>query len=159
MSKGSWAQLKPADWVDPDAFLFLGADPAWTPEKEDGRAVAPRTGLCPLCGGKGHHGRDAGGGPAYLPGAIPDGSHGVCGRCHRYGLDRILDRSRPLASRPGRDDAGSHEPDGRPGGGKLDLSSLVVSVKPVAEPGFVTKVVTAGTVTVPERFAYLLDET
>jgi hypothetical protein len=34
---------------------------------------------------------------------------------------------------------------------------LVLAVAPPADPGFVTKVVAAGSISVPEKYAHLLD--
>jgi hypothetical protein len=175
VSRETWAAFKPPSWVDPDAFLFCGADPSWTPEKEGIACAPPPPGECPHCRSRGCYAHDADGNllrdewgePVFLRGAIEDGSHAVCPKCRRYGLDRLLDRT-PLGvmmrERPQADDgdgAGDDDDDGKRVDaitGRLDLSDLARAVVPVVEPGTVVKAVAAGTITVPERYAYLLDD-
>lgn len=72
-AKSAWSDYVPPDRVDPDAFLFCGADPCWTPAREyklpdDPDAAA---GLCDLCGGD-----------ADLM-VIGEDSHRICARCMR----------------------------------------------------------------------------
>jgi hypothetical protein len=122
-----WSDHAPPDRVDPDAFLFMGADPCWSPAREiklpdDADAAG---GLCAECGGD----DDAD--------VIPDGSHRVCARCGRYGRDR-RPHSLPALATPARIVDCRPDPD-----------------LPVAcpdQPGYVTR----NGVTVPERFARLL---
>jgi hypothetical protein len=40
VGKTAWANFRPPEWVDGEAFLFCGADPAWTPAKEQRLAAA-----------------------------------------------------------------------------------------------------------------------
>jgi hypothetical protein len=102
-------------FVDREAFLFMGADPAWTPAREygnprldpDHRHGEP----CILCHGDGAHIHLPDGTTAILEGEIGIGSHRVCARCMRYGLDHRLgldakaeaksDTKDPIESRPG----------------------------------------------------------
>lgn len=167
----SWEHFKPPRWVDPDAFLFCGPDPSWTPEKEGIAIAPPPPGECPHCRSRGCHAVDAAGAlvrdewgePVFLRGAIEDGSPAVCPRCRRYGREYRLDRT-PLSvlirerANVAPDEDGDDEPRGRAvdPAGKLDLGDLVRAVVPVVEPGTVVKTVAAGTITVPERYAHLL---
>lgn len=81
-------------WVDPDAFLFMGADPAWTPAREYGNPkVDPDHKLgepCILCHGDGAEIVLPDETVAILVGEIEPGTHRVCGRCMKYGLDHRL---------------------------------------------------------------------
>jgi hypothetical protein len=72
VSRSAWANFRPPEWVDREAFLFCGADPAWTPEKEYRRQDAPDAapGKCSLC---------------------EDGDPTVCARCRRYGRQHLID--------------------------------------------------------------------
>jgi hypothetical protein len=95
VSKTVWANFRPPEWVDTEAFLFCGADPSWTPEKEFRQATAPDNlpGKCSLCGGEGRIEID---GVEYLMAvAIEDGDATVCGRCKRYGRQHLIDK-KPL---------------------------------------------------------------
>jgi hypothetical protein len=49
----TWDDRMPVTRSDPDAFLFMGADPAWTPTREFKLADAPdaAAGQCSECGG------------------------------------------------------------------------------------------------------------
>lgn len=169
MSRGVWAHFKPPEWVDPEAFLFCGPDPSWTPAKESVNTAPPPPGECPHCKSRGMYAHDAdghlirddAGEPIFLRGAIEDGSHAVCPRCRRYGLDRLLDRAPISAMLRPRDESevivdDDDGPRKATAPGKLDLSALVLAVAPPAEPGFVTRSVAAGSVSVPEKYAHLL---
>ncbi len=173
-----WAGYKPPEWIDPDAFLYMGADPSWTPAKEGIHSATPLLGECSHCKGRGTFAhdddgslvRDESGAPIFLLGAIEDGSHAVCPKCRRYGQERRVDKT-PISAmlRPVPEWDGDDESVGTSGvsvGGKaagaaamgsLDLTDLAFAVRIEAEPGTVVKAVAAGSVTVPERFAYLLD--
>ena len=101
MSKTAWDSFKPPEWVDDEAFLFLGADPAWTPAKEQRREIDPdgAPGQCSLCGGSGK--LELGDlatrtmFTVYLEVAIEQGDPNVCGRCGRYGRQHLIDK-RPI---------------------------------------------------------------
>lgn len=73
---GSYSLFEHADYIDYSAFLFMGADPSWTPSRENRRALDDAPGGCALCGGEG--------------GKIGDGDRVVCARCQRYGRDESL---------------------------------------------------------------------
>jgi hypothetical protein len=91
-----------------EAFFFMGADPAWTPDREpvgcDGHP-APPPGICPSCGSDGKlvPGRPvvfcmaAGFLPveyfpvlAWAPGKVRDGSPTYCATCGRWGRDDLV---------------------------------------------------------------------
>ncbi|WP_422932061.1 hypothetical protein [Singulisphaera sp. PoT] len=107
-----WDSFETASPIDRDAFLFMGADPAWTPDREFKAADADDAaeGECSLCGGDGAVLTDEGGDPAtdaegrvILVSCIPDGSRRVCARCGRYGRDRVprsMGYSQPTISEP-----------------------------------------------------------
>lgn len=111
-SSDLWADPPPTP-KDPDAFLFMGADPAWTPAREYGNPkVDPdhaRGEPCILCHGDGAEVVLPSGLIAILEGEVPEGSHRVCGRCMKYGLDHrlgealiVADPDQPVESdRPG----------------------------------------------------------
>jgi hypothetical protein len=143
----SWSDVMPPDRVDPDAFLFMGADPCWTPDRESklpGHFDAPE-GLCLLCGGDDYVPVDDAGNPYVDPrghvvvvaveSAIEPGSHRVCGRCMKSG-------------KPGDGSRGVQ------GVGPGDRASATLADSSRWEPapdqpGFVTR----NGVTIPERFA------
>jgi hypothetical protein len=151
-SSDVWADYQVISWVDPEAFLFMGADPSWTPAREEKlegcEDAAPQR--CHLCGGsKGEYLKDAWGNLLYSPttklpaiGLAPQierGSHAVCARCMRYGRpweierrkDRLVRHQSPQASSP-----------------------------PKPEPPKVAEKVIPGrgTITVPEEFSHLLGD-
>lgn len=95
-----WDNRLPVDWVDPQAILFCGADPAWSPEKENRTPEAPdnEEGLCLLCGGVGEfdESKAEAGQLVFKPGRILHGQRLVCARCMRYGLDYRLKDMKPV---------------------------------------------------------------
>lgn len=132
--KSAWSDMPPVAPIDPDAFLYMGADPAWTPDREYRSPMDAdgSPGLCSECGGDPHvlidpEGRivlDLSGRPVLSPTAVPVGSKRVCARCMRYGREKA-----PPASVP---------------------SSVPVACED--DPGYVRR----GSVVVPERFARML---
>jgi hypothetical protein len=136
----TWDDRMPVTRSDPDAFLFMGADPAWTPTREFKLADAPdaAAGQCSECGGDAglplldaddlpildHNGK-----PIVLT-EVPVGSHRVCGRCMRSGKDQ---RSQ-----------------GAPGSGVVSDPDVPVACPD--DPGYVER----DGVRVPERFARLM---
>lgn len=80
----------PIGIVDRNAFLFMGADPCWTPRREFKRTHDEDIADCDcvLCGGVGNLILTVDGNLA-LHLDIPEGSHRVCARCMRYGLEQI----------------------------------------------------------------------
>lgn len=131
----AWSDHVETDSIDHDAFLFMGADPEWTPAREEKLADAPDkpAGRCRLCGGdRGFPLLDAVGNPVVgydgspiVISEVPPGSHRVCARCMRSGDDQ-------------------HSQGVRPGGGP--------SVVPRDEAGYVSR----DGVSVPERYAGML---
>jgi hypothetical protein len=98
-ARGPWKDHRAPDRIDLYTFLYTGADPCWTPDRETkdpGHLDAP-AGSCALCGGD----EDAA--------TIPRGSHRVCGRCMRSGSDRHSAAAKglkdadnlPVAAEPG----------------------------------------------------------
>lgn len=128
-ARSDWSDEVAPDRIDRDAFLYMGADPCWTPATEFKSAGGPdpAAGDCMLCGGDGVV-ISLTDGTSSLHRDIPAGSRRVCARCMRYGRERLAGSD---ASAPSPDDP---------------------EVPVSAEPGYVTR----GGVTVPERFARLL---
>ena len=94
----SWVDSVPPSEVDLDLIPFFGADPSWTPAKEEKLADAPdkAVGQCLLCGGDsgfpllGSDGLpvfDHDGCPIVAFEVLP-GSHRICLRCMRSGDDQ-----------------------------------------------------------------------
>jgi hypothetical protein len=75
-----------------EAFFFMGADPAWSPDCEpvgrDGHP-APPEGPCPKCGSDGALvlGRSA---LIWANGKVADGSRTYCATCGRWGRDQLV---------------------------------------------------------------------
>jgi hypothetical protein len=116
VGKTAWDSFRPPEWVDREAFLFCGADPAWTPAKEQRLASAPDAvpGKCSLCGGDG---KVELGDLAtrtmfvvYLEVAIEPGDPTVCGRCGRYGRQHLIDGRPAPASQAPRPEAPKEKP-------------------------------------------------
>lgn len=97
-SRSAWYGHVPTSGVDREAFLFMGPDPCWSPDKEFKAAGCPDAapGLCRLCGGDpGFPLLDADGLPVFdrdgvplVASEVPPGSHRVCARCGRSGFDQ-----------------------------------------------------------------------
>lgn len=126
-----WDERLPASPVDPDAFLYMGADPCWTPDREY-RTPAEAEGECLLCGGVGTILADDAGDPILAPDGslvvrreIEPGSRRICARCFRSGRDPL-----PVVNPHDGPDPGAFV---------------------AAEPGYVTR----DGVTIPERYAGL----
>lgn len=85
----TWEHFKKPEWIDHEAFLFMGADPSWTPAKEASRSNP----ACDHCGGQGKVIESTG---QFLPGAIDDDSPAVCPKCGRYGRQHLLDQHTPM---------------------------------------------------------------
>lgn len=122
-----WSDHVPVADIDPDLIPFFGADPAWTPAKEEKLADAPdkAAGQCINCGGDEGFPFVVDGGRTIVVSAVPPGSNRVCMRCQRTGDDQ-----HSLGARSGRPE-----------------------VMTVVEPGYVFR----DGVSVPEKFAGLLD--
>lgn len=131
----SWGDWIPPSDVEPGLVPFFGADPCWTPAREEKLADSPdrSPGACYNCGGdRGFPLLDADGLPVFsadgsqiVVSEIPPGSRRICMRCLRSGSDQ-------------------HSMGARPDG---------IEVMPVAEPGYVSR----GGVSVPERYSRLLN--
>lgn len=125
--RSAWSDELPVDRIDRDAFLYMGSDPCWSPQREfkrtDSGDVAP--GECQLCGGVGSLFYEADGSLGIWR-EIPSGSHRICARCMRYGQDPRID--------------------------EVEVGAFV---EPLARPEAVGYVTRDG-VTVPERYARLL---
>ena len=106
--RSTWRDELPAGFIDREAFLYMGADPCWTPAREfksvGGVDRAP--GDCFLCGGVGSLVLNDDG-SLSLHRDIPDGSRRVCARCMRYGRERLKvpelpdDPDVPVLAEPG----------------------------------------------------------
>lgn len=154
-----WTDFCPPTWIDPEAFLYMGADPAWTPakeEKQQGCADAAPSRCC-LCGGAdGEYLHDEWGNLLYDPVSkfpavklapqIKPGSAGVCGRCMRYGRQRKLQAKSAGMAASAPVPAPSQPPS--KGGAVAAEKSSRAAEKPV---------VGHGTITLPERFASCLN--
>lgn len=97
--RSAWSEEMPVGRIDREAFLYTGSDPCWTPRREFKRTHDEDVADCDcvLCGGVGNLVLAVDGSLAiHLD--IPEGSHRVCARCMRYGLD--LKAEREIASSP-----------------------------------------------------------
>lgn len=96
-----WSDSRPVEYIDRDAVLYMGADPCWTPDREQ-QQTGEDADHCPLCLGVGHFDDEAAeaGILHFVQSRVRVGSHLVCARCMRYGLDHRIEGHETKRGRP-----------------------------------------------------------
>jgi hypothetical protein len=165
VGKTAWANFRPPEWVDGEAFLFCGADPAWTPAKEQRLATDPdgAPGKCRLCGGEGRVEID---GEEYLVRiAIERGDPNVCGRCGRYGRQHLIDTSPVITLLAPRQETPAAAADDKTARSKNDAGGRTPLPAAAAPPSSLVVVchehpdcVRRGDIHVPAKYAAMLAE-